>query len=157
MIYQYLSLFYTFNSSLYMSLSFCPSVILPGIAQTNDTIKKKEIVTSHLPLIHPNPPFHPRLPSQMSCSQGSIPMTAPTQTPQMLPSPKDGEYNYQTFSNPIRVASEKNPRRELYPNLVQREAKKTPAPLGRSDPALKFSTAYIIISPIWTTSVFLVT
>ena len=68
-----------------MSLSFYHSVFLPVIAHPNDTKKKKERVTSHLPLIHPNTPFLHHPPSQAACSEGSIPMTAPTHTLPPLP------------------------------------------------------------------------
>ena len=63
-----------------MSLSFLPYFLLPGIAQPNDTINKKERVPSHLPRNHPNLPFRPCPPSEAACSEGSIPMTTPTQT-----------------------------------------------------------------------------
>ena len=88
-----------------MSFSFHPCFVLPGIAQTNDTIKKKDRVTSHLPLINPNYPFHPRPPSQAVCPKGLIPMTAPTQNlPALLPL-KARKYDSRTASYRIQDKS----------------------------------------------------
>ena len=127
-----------------MSLSFRPSVVLPGIAQPNDTINKKRF-TYHLPLIHPNLTFHRRPTSQVAYYEGLIAMTAPTQT---LP----------RFLNSIR--SDTGRVGEEAPDTVESQfslegsGKLRSAPLGSSDPDLTFSTVYRSISPIWLTSVF---
>ena len=86
--------------------------------------KEKERVTSHPPLIHPKPPFRPFPPSQAACSEGSIPMTASTQTPPPLPPLKSGEYDSRTASDQNRDVLEKKPWKGWDPNYFRRSVTK---------------------------------
>ena len=95
-----------------------------GYCTTKRHNKEKERVTSHLPLVHPNAPFHLHPPSQAACSEGSIPMIAPTQTLSLLPPLKVGEFDPQTTSDRTQNTSEKKLWMEWDPYSVRRKVTK---------------------------------
>ena len=90
--------------------------------------------------------------------QGIDPNYHPNPDPATATSPEGRRVR---FPNCIRSDTgrviEEAPEGVVYRFSTGGSDKLRPANLGRSDPALTFSTAYIIIAPIWTTSVFLVT
>ena len=148
------SLINTFNSPLYTSLSFRLYVVLMGIAQPNNTIKKRD---SYIPSTN-HPPKYP-LPSLSACSSGLFRGINTNDHPNPDPATSDShEAQRVRFMNCIQ--SDTGRVREEFPEGVGSQfgpvggKKQLQASLGRSDPALAFYTPYRSISHIWTTSVF---
>ena len=140
-----------------MSLSFCPSAVLPGIAQQNYTIKKK--IDSYIPPTT-NPPKSPITSSSAFSSGlfrglGTNDQTNPD--PATTAFPEDRRVRFQNCirSDTGRVGEEapEGVGSRFGPDGGE---KIRSAPSGHYDPDLTFSSVYRSIVPIWMTSVFLV-
>ena len=145
-----------------MSLNFCPSVVMTGIAQPNNTIKKIEsyIPSTTQPLIHTTPP----LPSWSAFLSGLFRGIDPND--RLNPDPvTSSSLEERRIRLPNCVRSNMGRIREEYLEGLGSQFgpggggggggdKPCSTDLGCSDPALTFSTSYRSITPIWLTSVF---
>ena len=107
-----------FLFSLYLQQSIIYVLQFLSLCRTTGyyTTKQHNIkhyrVISHVPFIHPNPPFHTCLPYEVACSEGYIPMTALTHTSPPLPHLKAREYDFRNATDWIQEASDKKPGRK---------------------------------------------
>ena len=155
MIPLYHYLIYTFNSTSYMSLSFRPSVVLLGITQPYDTINKNRELH---PIYHPTiPPSNPPIPSSSDCLSGLFlgidPNNRPNTDPVNTTSPEGQRVQFPNcIQSDIGNVVEEDPKEVGSLFGPGGSSKLRPASLGCSDSSLTFSTAYMIIFPIWLTS-----